>query len=128
CVIDSTANTMPMNAPVTLTTGTERVPTSYICGNTSRTVLIRKTLAPSQANVRATKMQKSPNAASALFVFRPTRSIRPTGMGASYERLRAQAIRQTKAQFLPPSLANENQAGSLFAGFSQEEWAFATRR
>ena len=73
---------MPMNAPVTATTGTDRTPTSYICGNSSRRFFHWRE-ATSQRKVRAAKMEKSPNAASVLLTVRPTFSMVPTGMGAN---------------------------------------------
>src|SRR6185503_20831756 len=80
CVCVSMAITMPMNAPVTAMTGTERTPTSYISGNSVRMSFQRNHPVHSQRNVRPAKTQKSPKAASVLFVLRPTCSIHRTGM------------------------------------------------
>ena len=71
---------MPMNAPVTPTTGTDRTPTSYICGNSSRQLRQLSPPANSQAKVRATKSQKFPNAANESVVAFPSFSIALAGI------------------------------------------------
>src|SRR5688572_29868774 len=71
---------MPMKAPVIETTGTDLVPTSYICGMIDLKFLQRSQLGPRLAKVRPTKRKKSPKAARALVVRWPTCSMKPTGM------------------------------------------------
>ena len=73
---------MPMNAPVTATTGTDRTPTSYICGTSSRKLFhgVVTKLLNSQRNVEAANRQKSPKFSSVLFVSRPTFSRMPIAM------------------------------------------------
>jgi len=56
----STAITMPMNAPVTATTGTDLEPTSYICGSRSRRLFQRKSPRNSHPKVLAANAKKSP--------------------------------------------------------------------
>src|SRR5687768_6465022 len=75
---------MPMNAPVIPTTGTDLVPTSYICGRIWRKFFQRSQLGPMLRNVRATNTQKSPNAANTLFVRRPMSSTKLNDMGRDH--------------------------------------------
>ena len=72
---------MPMNAPVTAMTGTERTPTSYICGSSRRRFFQCKHQVESQRKVRPAKSEKSPNIAMALLVFRPICSMNEKGIG-----------------------------------------------
>src|SRR5437660_12191039 len=74
-----------MNAPVMETTGTDLVPTSYICGRTCRRYFQRMKVGPMLRRVRPTKIQKSPNAAMMLVVVRPTCSMKETGMAGNHK-------------------------------------------
>src|SRR5882762_10433284 len=74
---------MPMNAPVMETTGTDLVPTSYICGRTFLMSFNLVKTGPRLRKVRPTKIQKSPNAAKMLVVVRPTCSMKETGMAGN---------------------------------------------
>src|SRR3954463_9043505 len=74
---------MPMNAPVMETTGTDLVPTSYICGRTFLMSFSLVMAGPRLRKVRPTNTQKSPKAAKMLVVERPTCSMKETGMGGN---------------------------------------------
>src|SRR5437867_537229 len=76
---------MPMNAPVMETTGTDLVPTSYICGRTCLRFFHRAKVGPMLRKVRPTKIQKSPNAAMMLVVVRPTCSMKETAMAGNHK-------------------------------------------
>ena len=71
---------MPMNAPVMEMTGTDFVPTSYICGKTSRMFFQRSHPRPIQRKVRRVKVQNSPNSARKFLVLWPSLSIIPIAM------------------------------------------------
>src|SRR5687767_12158229 len=76
---------MPMNAPVMETTGTDLVPTSYICGRTFLRLFQRTKVGPTFLKVLQTKIQKSPKAAMMLVVLRPTCSMNVTGMAGHHK-------------------------------------------